>query len=241
MFLLLKLLPLLALVYGSNVTNVFDPIINGREARISSYPYYAFLSYYGNSLRCGGAIIKTNIVLTAAHCITDNNLKVYTGIQRLSDVQHSHPYYVRQRIQYPWYRGESSYDIGLVILSSHIRLGPTVKTIGIPTALPRLGSSVTVMGFGPVWCPDSNQQCRNGQSQVLRSANVRVVSNGNWVISTVGSNTNSVCYGDSGSPVVSGNQLVGLISGVEHGNCAGRNFHVAAAHYYNWISQYMKR
>ncbi|GJQ81369.1 putative granzyme [Trypoxylus dichotomus] len=239
MYFLLKLLPFLALVFGSNMTNPFDPIINGRVESISSYPYYAFLSYHSTSLRCGGAIIKTNMVLTAAHCITDGNIKVYTGIQSLSDLQYSQPYYVRYLAKYPRYQGQSGYDIGLLILASHIRLGPTVKTISIPTVIPRVGSAVTVIGFGPVSCPDSNRHCQSGQSHILRSAAVKVVSNRNQVILTIGSNTNSVCYGDSGSPVVSGNYLVGLVSSIEHKNCSGHNFHVAVAYFYRWIKRYM--
>ncbi|KAI4454393.1 polyserase-related [Holotrichia oblita] len=126
----------------------FDVIINGTIANIQNYPFYAFIAHKTKSLKCGGAIIKTNVILTAAHCLSNKGLHVYTGIQALDDVQNSKPYRVKQVIKYPKYRGQAGYDIGLIILSTHIRLTPTVKVIPITNTSPRIGSKVTVVGFG---------------------------------------------------------------------------------------------
>lgn len=50
-------------------------IVNGSDARISDFPYYArlantdFANYYGGF--CGGSVLNSEYILTAAHCLDD--------------------------------------------------------------------------------------------------------------------------------------------------------------------------
>lgn len=46
----------------------FKRLINGKDEPIVKAPYMASLLLYSN-LHCGAAIIKDNILITAAHCM----------------------------------------------------------------------------------------------------------------------------------------------------------------------------
>lgn len=183
----------------STFDNRFGVIINGTLAKISSYPYYAFLGYKSRTLKCGGAIIKTNVILTAAHCLPYKDFYVYTGIEKTGDLFEAHPYRVKEIIKYPKYRGQVGFDIGLVILEEHIKLGPKVKTIDVAHASPKIGSRISVVGFGKtdckarIWHPVSGFICSGSNSNVLRSAVLKVLKHQRRVVYTTGAQQNT-CY-----------------------------------------------
>ncbi|GJQ81368.1 hypothetical protein Trydic_g20578 [Trypoxylus dichotomus] len=243
MYFVLKVLLLLAIILGSNAINKFDPIINGIPTKIADFPYYAFLSGNGKSLKCGGAIIKTNVILTAAHCLSNTNFYVYTGIEDINDLWKKKPYGVKEIIKYPEYKGQTKFDVALVILSSHIQLGRTAQIIPIAPVSPKPGSTVTIVGFGKVRCDitsiDNSGRCRGGDSKVLRTANFRLTSHANRIIKTIGNNQNT-CYGDSGSPVVYRNRVIGVVSSGEYINCSGYDTQAPVAPYHKWIEKYLK-
>ena len=45
-------------------------IINGENVDITDFPWHAVL-YFDSTFYCGGSLIATNAVLTAAHCLVD--------------------------------------------------------------------------------------------------------------------------------------------------------------------------
>ncbi|GJQ81373.1 hypothetical protein Trydic_g20583 [Trypoxylus dichotomus] len=238
-FVLLLVLLVLAKSYGDNP---FGIIVRGTPAKISSYPYYAFLAYRNKKLRCGGSIIKTNVVLTAAHCLLDKNIHVYTGIQYLEDLYEREPYRVKELISFPKYKRQVVYDIGLVILTSHIQLGPTVNVIPVAPISPRIGSRVSVVGFGRIQCKTGEQNgkfsCVGDTSRILRSAVLKVERNRFRTMRTRSEHQNT-CEGDSGSPVVYMNKVVGIVSSGQYANCSGYDEQVVVAPYYRWIKDYL--
>ncbi|XP_023950487.2 phenoloxidase-activating enzyme [Bicyclus anynana] len=50
-------------------TTASNKVIGGQETGIDQYPWMALLEYAGNELACGGSLISSRFVLTAAHCI----------------------------------------------------------------------------------------------------------------------------------------------------------------------------
>ncbi|GJQ81370.1 hypothetical protein Trydic_g20580 [Trypoxylus dichotomus] len=245
MYFALKLLSLLVAFSGICAVDLFGAIIRGTPAKIINYPYHAFLLNKANgTLRCGGAIIKTNMILTAAHCLFDKDFYVYTGIQSFEDLHNSQPHRVEDVIKYPRYRGQTGYDIGLVILSSHIRLGPTAKVIPLMQTRPKIGSTVLVIGFGKVECKHGRWYgaiflCDGDRSHILRSAKLKVKGTRRGVIYTLDDDRNT-CYGDSGSPIVYKKNVVGVVSSGQYANCTGYDTHAAVAPHYYWIEKYLE-
>ena len=50
-------------------------IVGGQEVNENKYTWHVLLNIYKSKRKyiCGGSIISEYIVLTAAHCVTDNN------------------------------------------------------------------------------------------------------------------------------------------------------------------------
>lgn len=73
--------------YGNNVTtkeeqNLSFHIFNGKLAMSSEFPYVVALGYQNDNISepikysCGGSLISSQYVLTAAHCVSNINEKV---------------------------------------------------------------------------------------------------------------------------------------------------------------------
>ncbi|KRT84273.1 Trypsin [Oryctes borbonicus] len=198
MFFVQGLLLFMAVIFGSIAGNLSYRILNGALATIAEFPYYAFLSPDGETLRCGGAIIEPSIILTAAHCLIDTNFKVYTGIQSLNDLNGRTPYHVKKIIKHPDYSKGSNNDIGLIILSSPIQLGTNAKVIPVADMTPTSGAKVTIVGFGKVKCNpflvDSAGRCFWGNSRNLRYVNATLTGTNDGVIDTVSDDNRNTCY-----------------------------------------------
>ena len=57
-----------------------DRIVNGKNADLNEYPWQVNLKYYDSASKrissgsfCGGTLIRSCYVLTAAHCIPESN------------------------------------------------------------------------------------------------------------------------------------------------------------------------
>merc|ERR1712025_1560622 len=108
-------------------------IVGGVPALPYQFPWQVVLYYYsGDSLLCGGSIISTKTILTAAHCvdygvqwvgIPDGGTDII-GIPRMK---------VEKIIAHPNYDGGSiSYDFALLILEHELEWGEGVLPICLP-------------------------------------------------------------------------------------------------------------
>ncbi|XP_039354493.1 granzyme H-like [Mauremys reevesii] len=80
-------------------------IIGGREAKPHSRRYMAYLEIQVGQVKkkCGGFLVKTNFVLTAAHCNGDKII-VKLGAHNISEQERSQQKIpVRRRIPHPQY------------------------------------------------------------------------------------------------------------------------------------------
>ncbi|XP_055546698.1 trypsin-1-like [Wyeomyia smithii] len=234
--------------YGSVVSSDDSGyrIVGGSQIDIAQAPHQVSLQSRGGHI-CGGSIIASSWVLTAAHC-TDgasvSNLKV-----RVGSSQHASGgtlIAVSRIVQHTKYNSRTiDYDFSLLQLKKAIKLGNTSKVIKLPEQNESTadGTSCEVTGWG-------NTQNVNESRQNLRSARVPVVNQQdcNRSYSLYGGVTDRMicaglqeggkdaCQGDSGGPLVANGKLVGVVSwglGCAQPNYPGVYSRVAAVR--DWI------
>ncbi|NXF90127.1 GRAA protein, partial [Eubucco bourcierii] len=199
-------------------------IIGGSEVAPHSRPFMALIKGPNESV-CGGALIKENWVLTAAHCNVKGG-EVILGAHSLkakAKEKQRQVFRIAKQIPYPYYCSCSrENDIMLLQLHKRAVLGKAVQLIPLPTSDddPNPGTTCTVAGWG---------KTRNSErklSDTLREVNVTVISrkicnnkshyNNNPVITSnmiCAGSTNGgkdSCNGDSGGPLRCNNVMKGI-------------------------------
>lgn len=145
-------------------------IIGGTEAERNKYTFPVSLQDKIGHF-CGGSLIARNAVLTAAHC-QGGSYDVVLGLHDLSDsgqVMH-----MTREVPHPNYDDSiSDMDFMLVFLSGAATLDDQVGlvTLNRDSALPAVGTGVTVMGWGVV------NTVANELADALMEVDVTVLSN----------------------------------------------------------------
>ncbi|KAL1501976.1 hypothetical protein ABEB36_007194 [Hypothenemus hampei] len=232
-------------------------IVGGEQASSKQFPYQVALYniFDDKETFCGGSLISSNYILTAAHCIVGvNSIDIILGALNVSDV--SEPAQSRQTaksfIIHPnWDESSLSSDIALVELSSPAKLNDYVQTIPLATGSNSFaGLGGITSGWGKV---EDNQ---NGITDILRYVKSNILSNeqcksidsdydaiinsGHLCLS--GDNTKGICTGDSGGPLVveSNGQLVQVgVTSFNYKSCVVGKPSVFArvTEYLQWIQQ----
>ncbi|KAK9700844.1 Trypsin [Popillia japonica] len=237
---LIYLVVLVSVTYAEIGEDEEDAIINGNLAEIEDFPYYAFIARNGR-LHCGGVFIEKDLVLTAAHCLKHQEITVYAGITKLSNLRKAKVYeakYIRPHHKY-FVNRDAADDIGLIRLKEKIKLGKKAQLISLPTEAPPIGEAGTVVGFGIVKCKGSIQCYQYSRSSKhLRYADLVFESiEKRGVLRTRSDDKKNTCYGDSGGPIVYNGTVVGLVSSGEFGDCTGYDTQAPVAANLDWIRE----
>lgn len=214
------LLALLALSVGSSLAvPMTGRIVGGENADIRQYPHQISMRYNGRH-RCGGSILASNIIVSAAHCVVElenaSNLSIVAGSTRISQKAQELP--VLKFIVHEKYRTlNNDNDVTILVLNGDFVFNEYVQPIELATERPAAGSVVTVTGWGTL--------SRGGSSpDVLQQVNVNVVDNSQckkayslmltsrMICAAVEGGGKDACQGDSGGPLVYNNQLLGIVS-----------------------------
>ncbi|XP_038207761.1 trypsin, alkaline C-like [Zerene cesonia] len=204
-------------------------IIGGVQANIASYPYAAVLLRYNSNTgtyvqQCGGAIINNRSVLTSVNCIYNDAPRNWI-IRVGSSLANSggQVLNVGSFIIHPNYSAAGSdNDVAILRAQSFINYGTNVNRISIAGSNYNLNdnTAVTVMGWGAIRFegPKSNQllkadlliinqeTCRRNYNTLAYTITQNMQCAGN-------PNTGAdFCEGDTGSPLVHQNVLVGIAS-----------------------------
>ncbi|XP_012883178.1 PREDICTED: LOW QUALITY PROTEIN: kallikrein-8 [Dipodomys ordii] len=195
-------------------------ILEGQECKPHSQPWQAGL-FQGQRLICGGVLVGTNWVLTAAHC-KKMKYTVRLGDHSLqSRNEGEQEMYVARSIQHPCYNNSNpedhSHDLMLIRLRKQADLGPTVKPIDLAYHCTHQGQKCTISGWGTVTSPQENFP------DTLNCANVEIFSQkkceeaypgkiNDGMVCAGNSNGADTCQGDSGGPLVCGGVLQGITS-----------------------------
>jgi len=187
-------------------------IVGGAEAIPNSWPW--IVSIQTSDHFCGGTLIDTRHVLTAAHCLTSayaNQLRVVAGLHQRSNLNTGRTQIIGvSRIfnheQYDSIRQTN--DIAILRLSQPVQLNAYVSLICLPGPDPQEYASVTVAGWGTTRkgtsLPNALQQVTvqvlNSEAAVAYSAYFNVQRQIAAGIPRIGGKDS--CQGDSGGPLM---------------------------------------
>ncbi|KAL6448595.1 hypothetical protein ACFW04_000459 [Cataglyphis niger] len=125
-------------------------IVGGKDAPIGKFPYQISLRYF-NSHSCGGSILNSRTILTAAHCVEWKDkryLSVHAGTNYLN--QTGYVYYVANVTVHEYFdRAKLINDIALIHLASPIKYNAVVQPIKLATTDKGFeGKPCTLSGWG---------------------------------------------------------------------------------------------
>ncbi|XP_064356405.1 granzyme A-like [Dromaius novaehollandiae] len=200
-------------------------IIGGHEVAPHSRPFMALISGENGAKICGGALIKENWVLTAAHCEMRKSNIILGAHSLLKREREQQVFQIAKQIPYPCYSPNSrENDIMLLQLKKRAKLNKAVKIIPLPNSDddPKAGTSCTVAGWGK-----THNNLKKG-SNTLREVNVTVIDrricndwkhyNGkpviteNMICAGATKGGKDSCSGDSGGPLICNNVMRGITS-----------------------------
>nr|ATU82478.1 venom S1 protease 10 [Lethocerus distinctifemur] len=153
-------------------------IIAGEEAKENEFPWAAILTWRveGVSQFCGGSLITSAHVLTAAHCVVSKPSSSVSVILGDHDyTRESSPYRkrvdVKEIVIHEKYSLYKHYDIALLVLEQEVQLTRFISLVCLPSRLLNLDHQyLTAMGWGRVGWTDKDYP-----SVFLKKMRVRAV------------------------------------------------------------------
>lgn len=221
-------------------------IVGGHEIAIADVPFQVSLSYTSGHI-CGGSVISSRWVLTAAHCVfSPVNLSV--RVKSSLHASGGQVLNVTQVISHPDYNKlPSDYDIALLELSEELELAGDFYAGELPAQDEPVvdGTCLQVSGWGSTEsATESNAMLRavnvpayNQEACSRAYANVRTVTD-RMLCAGYEEGGKDSCQKDSGGPLVEGNKLVGVVSwGVDCGSRGQPGVYSRVAAVRDWIME----
>ncbi|XP_023312709.1 mannan-binding lectin serine protease 2-like, partial [Anoplophora glabripennis] len=194
-------------------------IVGGTATTIQAHPY--IVSLQAPNHICGGAILSSTWILTAAHCL-GRPVNVYS-IRAGSTVRNSGGQVIdaRRLIIHASYNSRTiDFDIALVQLASPITIAVArAITMAAQGGAPAAGLTATITGWGAL--------SENGPSATtLQVVQVPIISQANcraaygqsaitdrmFCAGLLGVGGRDACQGDSGGPLIANGVLTGIVS-----------------------------
>ena len=240
---------------------VHDPIDKIIGGNADSAPSYMTSVHLNGSHICGGSLIKSDWVLTAAHCVDDapaSAFSVCVGKSKLSDCQEGDLVQVNEvRLHENWTQGELLNGFDIALLKLERSLPNEVSRLANTSGEPPLGDLANARGWGitrydngtPIY-PDEMQKvkvpylgsrmCTETLGFTERETIICLEKPGNIDAAVADKGT---CNGDSGGPIHYQGKQIGLVSfGYQRdGQCLGGTVggYTRVSSYLHWIEQHI--
>ncbi|XP_045715046.1 chymotrypsin-C [Phyllostomus hastatus] len=196
--------------------NLAARVVGGDNARPHSWPWQISLQYLRDDTwrhTCGGTLIASNFVLTAAHCISNSRTyRVAVGKNNLAVEDEEGSLYVGVDtifVHEKWNSFLVRNDIALIKLAEPVELSDTIQV----ACLPEAGSVMSqdypcyVTGWGRLWTNGPiAEELQQGLQPVVDHA---TCTQKDWwgtmvkdtMVCAGGDGVISACNGDSGGPL----------------------------------------
>lgn len=235
-------------------------IVGGQPAELGEWPWIAAL-FNGGRQFCGGSLIDSTHILSAAHCIAHmsswdvSRLTVRLGdhnIKSNSETRHIEKK-VKRLVRHRGFDSRTLYnDVAILTLDSPVTFSRNVKPICLPTGNSQYaGQTATVIGWGslresgpqpavlqevhiPIW---TNQECKLKYGNAAPGGIVEHFL-------CAGQASMDSCSGDSGGPLMVNTgswTQVGIVSwGIGCGKGQYPGVYTRVTHFLPWIMKNLK-
>ncbi|XP_008938034.1 PREDICTED: trypsin I-P1-like [Merops nubicus] len=235
----------LPVAFPLNADDDDDKIVGGYTCTANSVPYQVSLN--SGYHFCGGSLINSQWVLSAAHCYK-SRIQVQLGKHNLAVTESTQQFINSAKvIRHSGYSSSSlDNDIMLIKLATPAQLNRAVQTVPLPTSCVTTGTTCLISGWGNTLSSGSRYpdklQCL--KAPVLSASDCSKAYPGqitkNMICVGFLEGGKDSCQGDSGGPVVCNGQLQGIVSwGI---GCAKKGYpgvYTKVCNYVSWIKTTM--
>ncbi|XP_031631968.1 chymotrypsin-2-like [Contarinia nasturtii] len=221
------------------IDEISSRIVGGKNATSDQAPCQCSVQRYSQHT-CGCAIISENWILTAAHCVggSTSNIEILVGT---NDLQSGGTRFTPERfiIHESYDRPRRMQNDIALIKMAKMQFNSNVKPIKYSTNFVKDGAQLQATGWGRL--------SANGNiPRFLQVVNLKAISNQrcrrfyrntvfDGILCTYTKVGEGVCNGDSGGPIVMGDELVGLTSFAVLCAKGYPDGFTRISHYFNWI------
>ncbi|CAH2095577.1 unnamed protein product [Euphydryas editha] len=165
----------------------FSRVVGGIDAKLGDFPWMALLGYQGRRgsdtrWLCGGSLITSHHVMTAAHCIHNHETDLYVvrlgelDLAREDDGAIPVDVLIKYKIKHEGYNPKSfTNDIGLLILQQDVQFSSLIRPICIPTNSELRAKSFE--NYNPIIAGWGNTEFRGPSATHLQVLQLPVVGN----------------------------------------------------------------
>lgn len=201
---------------------------------------------------CSGSIIAAQWVLTAAHCVANKSVESLLVVAGVTDLDRTDLEGQRRRVTHrvlaPGYNPANAKrnDIALLRLNSSLEFSEDTSVISMASATP--GLEATESGWGPSPSGEVSSMRQRGAVVLLSNEEVStdygIVMYADQLATLPVDDSERLCWGDDGSPVVvespDGSMLVGVVSDSSSCDEAGApRTNARISSFADWISTEM--